>query len=84
MIRTTDQINTSDKWLGRSSQTPGIQKNPDGSVDIYFGPTAPSTGESNWVPTDTHGKFEVLARFYGPKKELYDKSWKMGDIEKVE
>ena len=71
------------KWLGRSSQTPGIQKNSDGSFDIYFGPTPPPSGESNWIPTDAKGQFEVLARFYGPQKALYDKSWKMGDIEEV-
>jgi len=71
------------KWMGRSSQTPGIQKSSDGSVDIYFGPTPPSSSESNWIPTDPKGQFEVLARFYGPQKALYDKSWKMGDIEEV-
>ena len=27
---------------GRSSQTPGLQVNADGSVDLYFGPTAPA------------------------------------------
>ena len=67
---------------GRSSQTPGLQKNDDGSVDIYFGPGAPKSGESNWIPTDAHGGFEV-ARFYGPKKALFDKSWSMGDLEKL-
>ncbi|ESU21211.1 hypothetical protein FEDK69T_25780 [Flavobacterium enshiense DK69] len=71
------------KWMGRSSQTPGIKTNDDGSVDIYFGPTPPPSGESNWIPTDSKGQFEVLARFYGPKKALYDKSWKLGDIEEV-
>ena len=71
------------KWMGRSSQTPGLQKNSDGSVDLYFGPTAPSTGESNWVPTNPNGKFELLARFYGPEKALYDKSWKLNDVERI-
>ena len=27
------------QWVGRSSQTPGLQTNADGSVDIYFGPS---------------------------------------------
>ncbi|MFX6118693.1 DUF1214 domain-containing protein, partial [Acinetobacter baumannii] len=27
---------------GRGSQSPGLQKNPDGSVDIFFGPKAPT------------------------------------------
>ena len=71
------------KWTGRSSQTPGLKTNSDGSVDLYFGPTAPESGESNWVPTDPKGKFEILARFYGPKPNLYDQSWKLNDVEKV-
>ena len=71
------------KWSGRSSQTPGLKINTDGSVDLYFGPTPPESGESNWVPTDPKGKFEVLARFYGPTPKLYDQSWKLNDLEKV-
>ena len=71
------------RWVGRSSQTPGLQRNADGSADIFFGPTAPATGESNWIPTDPNGRFEVLARFYGPQKPLFDKSWKLPDIEKA-
>ena len=70
-------------WSSRSSNTPGLQKNADGSVDIYFGPKAPAGKESNWVPTSAEGKFEVLFRFYGPEKPLFDKTWKLPDIEKV-
>lgn len=71
------------KWMNRSSQTPGLKKNDDGSVTIYFGPEPPAEGESNWIPTDPKGDFEVLARFYGPTKALYDQSWKLTDLEKV-
>ena len=71
------------RWVGRSSQTPGLQKNADGSADIFFGPTPPTSGESNWVPTDPNGDFEVLARFYGPQKPPYEKTWKLPDIEKA-
>jgi hypothetical protein len=67
----------------RSSQNPELQKNPDGSADVYFGPKAPSGKESNWVPTSTHGMFEVLFRFYGPEKALFDKTWTLPDIEKI-
>ena len=34
--------------VGRSSQTPGLQVNSDGSADIFFGRSAPSGQESNW------------------------------------
>ena len=67
----------------RSSQIPELQKNADGSVDIYFGPKAPAGKETNWVPTDPGRKFELMARFYGPKKEFFDKVWKLPDMEKV-
>ena len=70
------------RWVGRSSQTPGLQKNADGSVDIYLrSDGSGGQGESNWVPTDPNGRFEVLARFYGPEKPLFDKTWKLPDIE---
>jgi hypothetical protein len=67
----------------RSSQIPGLQKNSDGSVDVFFGPKAPAGKESNWVPTGLTGEFEALFRFYGPEKTLFEKTWKLPDIEKV-
>ena len=68
----------------RSSQTPGLQKNADGSVDICFAPKAPASKESNWVPTKAGGQFEVLFRFYGPEKSLFEKTWRLPDIEQVQ
>jgi hypothetical protein len=72
------------KRASRSSQTPGLQKNADGSTDVYFGPKAPAGKESNWVPTKANGQFEVLFRFYGPEKPLFDKTWKLPDIAKIQ
>jgi len=66
-----------------ASITSGVQKNPDGSVDVYFGPEAPAGKEQNWVPTDPDGQFELLFRLYGPEKALFDKSWKLPDVHKI-
>ncbi|SEN62855.1 Uncharacterized conserved protein [Flavobacterium sp. CF108] len=71
------------KYSSRASTSPGLQKNSDGSVDIYFGAKGLAGKESNWVPTDPKRKFELLARFYGPEKGFFDKTWKMGDVEEV-
>ena len=71
------------KYSSRASTTPDLKKNSDGSVDIYFGAKAPAGKESNWVPTDPKRKFELLARFYGPEKGFFDKTWKMEDVEEV-
>lgn len=66
-----------------ASISPGVQKNADGSVDVFFGPQPPAGKEANWVPTDPNGKFELLFRLYGPEKPLFDKSWKLPDVERV-
>jgi hypothetical protein len=59
------------------------RKNADGSVDVYFGPRPPAGKEANWVPTSASGKFEALFRFNGPEKALFDKTWKLPDIERI-
>lgn len=66
----------------RGSNSPDVQKNADGSVDVYFATEAPAGKESNWVPTGGRD-FEVLFRFYGPEKALFDKTWKLPDIEET-
>src|SRR5262249_31752342 len=71
------------KRASRSSQSPDLQENADGSVDVYFGPKAPAGKESNWVPTRPGANFEVLFRLYGPEKPLFDKTWVLPDIEKI-
>ena len=80
--RATHALIRDRKSSSRSSLSPGLQKNADGSVDIYFGPKAPARNEPNWVPTSASGKFEVLFRLYGPEKPLFDKTWKLPDIER--
>ena len=67
----------------RASNATEVQKNTDGSVDIYFGPNSPQGKGSNWVPTDPARKFELMFRLYAPKKEFFDKVWKLPDVEKV-
>jgi hypothetical protein len=67
----------------RASNAADVKKNSDGSVDLYAGPAAPPGHESNWIPTDPARQFEFMFRLYGPKKEFFDKVWKLPDVEKV-
>ena len=61
-----------------------VKQNADGSVDIYFGPNAPKGKEGNWLPTDPKRRFFMLARFYGPKPELYDgSSFQLNNMELI-
>jgi hypothetical protein len=59
--------------------------NPDGSVDVFFGPTAAPKGkEKNWVPTDPEKGFFVVFRFYGPLEGYIEKTWVLDDFELIE
>jgi hypothetical protein len=58
-----------------------IQKNTDGSIDIFFGPTAPAGKDTNWVYTAPGKPWFSAFRFYGPDKSLFDKIWRLPDIE---
>jgi hypothetical protein len=67
----------------RSSQIPEMQRNGDGSIDVYFGPNAPEGKASNWVPTDPARKFELMFRLYAPTRALFEKTWVLPDVEPV-
>ena len=71
------------KRASRASNSSEVQKNEDGSVDVYFGPEPPPGKESNWVPTKPGQGFEFIFRLYAPTEALFEKTWKLPDVEKV-
>lgn len=81
--RETHALIPHQKWSSRASTTQDLQKNADGSIDVFFGPQAPDGKEANWVPTRAGGRFEVLFRLYGPEQPLFDKTWQLPDLEEV-
>ena len=66
-----------------SSYTPALKKNADGSIDIHVGPTAPPREETNWISTGRAQSWFVVFRLYGPLRGLFDRSWKLPDLERV-
>ena len=60
-----------------------VARNADGSIDIYFGPDAPRGKESNWLPTDPDRRFFLLFRAYGPEPGMFDGSFELNDIERL-
>jgi len=58
-------------------------KNTDGSIDLYFGPQAPLGKEANWVKTVPGKGWFGIFRLYGPGQEWFDRTWKLGAIEKL-
>ena len=60
-----------------------LQKSRDESVDIFFGPKAPSGKESNWIYTAPGKQWVAFFRFYGPEPAIHDKTWVLNDIEEA-
>jgi hypothetical protein len=60
-----------------------LRKNADGTVDIYFGPKPPAGQASNWLYTQPGEKWFPWFRVYGPEKAVFDKSWRLPDIEMI-
>jgi len=61
-----------------------MQRNPDGSVDIYIGPKPPAGKEANWIQTASGRGWFPFFRFYGPEKSPFENTWKLPDIERVQ
>jgi len=57
--------------------------NPDGSVDVYFSPKMPEGEEKNWIQTVPGKGWFPIFRFYAPLPPLYDKTWKLPDIQQL-
>jgi len=66
-----------------SSRTEGLQTNEDGSVDLYFGPTAPAGKENNWVQTNPGESVFLYMRFYGPLKSYDQQTYQMNKVKKI-
>jgi len=67
----------------RSSLTPDLGVNADGSVDLYLGEQAPTSSQSNWIPTRAGEEFELIFRFYGVQPPVLKKAWSLPDVENL-
>ena len=79
--QTRSMIQTDQRFPSVSSQTEGLQTNPDGSIDVYFGPKSPVGKESNWVQTVPGKSWNVVLRMYGALKPWFEEAWRPGEIE---
>jgi len=79
--QTRSMLQTDQKAPSVSSQDKSIKTNPDGSVDVFFGPTAPAGMETNWVQTIPGKGWFMILRLYGPLEPWFNKTWRPGEIE---
>jgi hypothetical protein len=79
--QTRSMLQTDQEYPFVGSTTPGLQVNPDCSVDVYFGPTAPPDMENNWVQTIPSKGWNTILRLHQPTQSWFDKTWQPGEIE---
>jgi hypothetical protein len=79
--QTRSMIQTDQEYPSVSSQTQNLKTNADGSVDVYFGPTAPAGEANNWVQTIPGKGWNTILRLYAPLEPWFDKTWRPGEIE---
>ena len=81
--QTRSELQTGQPFPGRNSKKGELEANADGSVDLYFGPTAPRDKENNWLQTVPGKGWFALLRLYGPTEAWFDQTWRPGEIEEV-
>lgn len=82
--QTRSQLQTSQSFPSKNNKRDKLIENPDGSVDLYFGPKAPEGKEANWIQTVAGKGWYTLLRLYGPLEPWFDKSWRPGEFEPSE
>jgi hypothetical protein len=82
--QTRSVLQTDQRDTALSSEMGTVQANPDGSVDVYYGPEAPAGKESNWIQTVPDKGWFTILRLYGPLEPWFDKTWRPGEIVKVD
>jgi hypothetical protein len=81
--QTRSVLQTDQRDTALSSDAGTVKSNADGSVDVYFGPSAPAGSESNWIQTVSGKGWFTLLRLYGALEPWFDKTWRPGEIELV-
>jgi len=53
------------------------------TLDLYFGPSAPTGAERRWVKTIPGRGWFAYFRLYGPLEPIFDRTWKPGDFSPI-
>ncbi|KAA0918404.1 DUF1254 domain-containing protein [Dietzia sp. ANT_WB102] len=81
--QTRSELQTTQPYPSKNNQRDPLAVNPDGSVDLVFGPTPPADHESNWTETVPGKGWFAIFRLYGPLQPWFDKTWRPGEVEPV-
>jgi hypothetical protein len=81
--QTRSELQTDQPFPSKNNKRDKLVQNPDGSVDLYFGPKAPKGKDANWIQTVPGKGWYPILRLYGPLQAWFDKTWRPGEIASV-
>jgi hypothetical protein len=65
--------------------TPAAQPDSRGATSLVFGPSQPTgVARGNFIQTVSGRSYFAMLRLYGPLEPFFDKSWRPGEIERLE
>jgi hypothetical protein len=65
-------------------RTPGLKREPDGSLTIYLQPSSPGSARmANWLPTSREHPWFVILRLYRPGRSVAQGKWRCPGLAKV-
>jgi hypothetical protein len=82
--QTRSVLQTDQRDMALSNETGTVQTNPDGLVDVFFGPQAPPGRESNWIQLVPGKGWFTILRLYSPLEPWLDKTWHPGEITRID
>ena len=71
--QTRAMLQTDQRFPGLDNNKEGLEKNADGSFDIYFSPKPPIGKVNNWIQTVPGKGWNTILRLYGPLEPFYDR-----------
>ncbi|WP_167004340.1 DUF1254 domain-containing protein [Mumia sp. ZJ430] len=80
--QTRSLLQTDDPYPSVMSLTGDVAANTDGSITVWFGPTAPEGREANWIQTVPGKSWFPILRLYGPLEPWFEKTWRPGELER--
>lgn len=79
--QTRSLLRTETPYPSVHSRSGAVQPNEDGSVDVFFGPSAPQRREGNWIQTVPGKGWFLILRLYGPLQAWFDQTWRPGEVQ---
>jgi hypothetical protein len=81
--RPYDNGGTEIRSVNLDSTMTDLKRNGDGSVDLYIGAKAPAGFDQNFMKTVGDDGWFVYFRLYAPEQPFFDKTFALGDFERM-